>query len=162
MADRAALAALASITALIEAALPEREPHPALYAVTRDLVAALAAASDWRTRYARWELAMLDELGFGLDLGRCAVTGSADDLAYVSPRTGRAVARGAAGHWAERLLPLPAFLGTDGDAGSEDLGAALALTGHFLEARLAPHLPRGVLPPARDRAHLLMLDRRSH
>lgn len=152
MADRAALAALASLAALIGAALPERAPHAALYAETRDLVSALARAPDWRERYARWELALLAELGFGLDLGCCALTGSTDDLAYVSPHSGRAVTRAAGAPWAERLLPLPPFLRKGGRAGAGAIGAALALTGHFLEARLAPHLPRGVLPPARARA----------
>jgi DNA repair protein RecO (recombination protein O) len=157
MADRAALAALASLAALIGAALPERAPHPELYRATRDLVLSLGQAPDWPKRYALWELALLDELGFGLDLGRCALTGSVQDLAFVSPRSGRAVSRDAGAPWAERLLPLPAFLRGEGaPAGGEEIGAALALTGHFLEARLAPHLPRGVLPPARARAVALL------
>jgi DNA repair protein RecO (recombination protein O) len=160
MADRTALAALASLASLIGAALPERAPHPDLYGATRDLVLALARAPDWPERYARWELALLDELGFGLDLGRCALTGSVEDLAYVSPRTGRAVAQEAGAPWAARLLPLPAFLsGGERSAEAHGVGAALALTGHFLEARLAPHLPRGVLPPARARAVALLSSR---
>lgn len=160
MGDRAALAALASILALTLAALPERAPHGALYAATRDLVAALARAPDWRERYACWELALLAELGFGLDLGRCALTGAEDDLAYVSPRSGRAVTRSAGAPWSERLLPLPRMLRVGGVAGAVEVGQALSLTGHFLEARLAPHLPRGVLPPARERAVALMRDDR--
>lgn len=160
MADRAALAALASVATLIGAALPERAPHPELYGATRDLVLALARERDWPERYARWELALLDELGFGLDLGRCALTGSVEDLAYVSPRTGRAVSRAAGAPWAARLLPLPDFLSGRGEsAGGDGVQAALALTGHFLEARLAPHLPRGVLPPARARAVALLSNR---
>jgi len=154
MADRAALATLGSVTALIAVALPERDAHPALYDVTRDLVEALGAAPDWPARYAAWELALLAELGFGLDLAACAVTGATDDLAWVSPRTGRAVSGAAGAAWAERLLPLPRFLrdGWEAPPPPAEVAAALRLTGHFLEARLAPGLRREALPPARDRA----------
>jgi DNA repair protein RecO (recombination protein O) len=154
MADRAALAALGAITALVAAALPERDAHPELYARSLALIEALAAAPDWPARYAAWELALLTELGFGLDLARCAVTGATNDLAYVSPKSGRAVSRAGAGQWADRLLPLPAFLRTAWNAPppSADLAAALALTGFFLDARLAPTLPRQALPEARGRA----------
>ena len=93
MADRAALEALGSVAALLSAALPERDAHPALYAATADLVAALGAAPDWPARYAAWELALLAELGFGLDLSACAVSGATEDLVWVSPQSGRAVSR---------------------------------------------------------------------
>lgn len=149
--DGAALAALGAVAALVAAALPEREAHPRLYARSLDLVEALGREADWPARYARWELALLAELGFGLDLAACAVTGAREGLAFVSPRTGRAVSRAGAGGWADRLLPLPAFLCGDGPAGAGELAAALGLTGFFLEARLAPTLPRG-LPAARGRA----------
>ncbi|MBP7241294.1 DNA repair protein RecO [Amaricoccus sp.] len=148
----AALATLGAVAALIAAALPERAAHPALYAASRDLVAALGREPDWPARYARWELALLTELGFGLDLSACAVTGARTGLAFVSPRTGRAVTREAAGDWAGRLLPLPGFLCGEGAAGPGEVAAALALTGHFLETRLAPTLPREALPSARARA----------
>jgi DNA repair protein RecO (recombination protein O) len=153
MADRAALAALGSITALISATLPEREEHPALYARTLDLIDALGAAPDWPARYALWELALLSEIGFGLDLTSCAATGATDDLVWVSPKSGRAVSRGAGAPWADRMLPLPAFL-RDGTRSPDpgDVAAALRISGHFLEAWLAPHLPRGALPAARGRA----------
>lgn len=154
MADRAALAALGAVTALIAATLPERDAHPELYARTRDLVDALGAAPDWPARYALWELALLAELGFGLDLAACAVTGAADDLAWVSPRSGRAVSRTAGAPWAGRLLPLPGFLraGWDTPPPAAEVAAALSLTGFFLETRVAPGLPRELLPPARARA----------
>jgi DNA repair protein RecO (recombination protein O) len=159
MADRAALAALGAITALVAATLPERDPHPDLYARSLDLVEALAGAPDWPARYAAWELALLAELGFGLDLASCAVTGTAEDLAWVSPKTGRAVSREAGKPWAARLLPLPAFLreGWHAPPPAADLAAALALTGHFLDTRLAPALPREALPPVRARAVEAML-----
>jgi DNA repair protein RecO (recombination protein O) len=154
--DRAALAALGAVTALLAASLPEREAHPALFARTRDLVAALGASPDWPARYAVWELALLADLGFGLDLSRCAATGATDELIYVSPRSGRAVSRSGGAAWAERLLPLPAFLRDgwrEGEAAPPaELAAALRLTGHFLDTRLAPALPREALPSARGRA----------
>jgi DNA repair protein RecO (recombination protein O) len=154
MADRAALAALGAVTALIAATLPERDAHPELYARTRDLVDALGAAPDWPARYALWELALLAELGFGLDLAACAVTGAADDLAWVSPRSGRAVSRTAGAPWAGRLLPLPGFLhaGWDAPPAAAEVAAALSQTGFFLGTRVAPGLPREALPPARARA----------
>lgn len=152
--DRAALATLAALTSLISATLPERAAHPALYAATSELLDALGAVPDWPARYAVWELMLLGELGFGLDLSACALSGATDDLAWVSPRSGRAVSRLAGAPWAERLLPLPAFLRTGPDAPPDAaaLADALALTGHFLDARVAPALPRGTLPPARGRA----------
>lgn len=154
MEDRAALAALGAVTGLIAAALPERASHPALFAGSRDLVAALGRAPDWPARYALWELSLLAELGFGLDLSRCAATGATGDLAYVSPKSGAAVSRAGAGPWADRLLPLPAFLcdGVIHDTAPADVAAALRLTGFFLEARLAPTLARATLPAARGRA----------
>jgi DNA repair protein RecO (recombination protein O) len=153
MADGAALAALSAMAALVAATLPERDAHPDLYARSLALVDALATAPDWPARYAAWELALLAELGFGLDLAACAVTGDTEDLAWVSPRTGRAVSRTAGAPWADRLLVLPAFLrGSGGTPAADDIAAALALTGHFLDACVAPGLPRGALPPARARA----------
>jgi DNA repair protein RecO (recombination protein O) len=154
MADRAALATLGAMAALIAATLPERAAHPALYARSLDLLGALGTAPDWPARYAAWELALLAELGFGLDLSRCAAPGTTEDLAWVSPKTGRAVSRSAGAPWADRLLPLPAFLrmGWTDPPPAADIAAALALSGHFLEARVAPTLNRETLPPARARA----------
>ncbi len=139
-----ALAALSSAAAVASACVPERELHPAIFegfAVLMDTIAsgdaALAAAV-----YVKWEVGLLQDLGFGLDLSRCAVTGTADDLAYVSPRSGRAVNRTAAGIYADRLLRLPAFLlaSQAGDAGPPDLADGFRLTGHFLaQSVLAPH-----------------------
>jgi DNA repair protein RecO (recombination protein O) len=150
--DPRRLAALASAAALAEAALPEREPHRAVYdrllALLKSLEADEAGAR-WPEDYARWELALLADLGFGLDLSRCAATGATAGLTHVSPRTGRAVSASAAAPFRERLLPLPAFLGGAGSAGPGDVLRALALTGHFLEQHIF-HPPKG-LPPARGR-----------
>jgi len=106
------------------------------------------AGSDWAEVYLHWEMRLLDELGFGLDLTSCAVTGARQGLAYVSPRSGRAVSAQAAGEWAPRLLPLPAMLGGQGNGGLAD---ALAVTGHFLATRLAEVHAGKPLPPARAR-----------
>jgi DNA repair protein RecO (recombination protein O) len=154
MADRAALAALGSMVALIAATLPERASHPVLYARSLDLLGALGTAPDWPARYAVWELALLAEIGFGLDLSRCAATGATEDLVWVSPKSGRAVSRAAGVPWADRLLPLPAFLrtGWTDPPPATDTAAALALSGHFQEARVAPTLYRETLPQARARA----------
>ena len=158
MADRLALAGLNSICALLHLALPERDPHPALWAKTMALLDMLTAAGDWPPAYLRWELELLEELGYGLDLTRCAITGSREDLAFVSPRTGRAVARGAAGDWAVRLLPLPPSLLGQGPATGAELAQGLALTGHFLAKGLQAVLHDRPLPTARARL-LLMLAR---
>jgi DNA repair protein RecO (recombination protein O) len=146
MADRAALAALNAICALLVHSLPEREAHPALYPATLALLDALAVPG-WGLDYLQWELLLLEELGFGLDLSRCAVTGATGGLAYVSPRTGRAVTAAGAGDLADRLLRLPPCL-TGGPADPEGLAQGLALTGHFLTRELAAQRP---LPEARAR-----------
>lgn len=153
MADGRALAALSAAAALLIAFLPEREPHPALYAATGGLFDALAAGEDWPPLYARWELALLAELGFGLDLDACAATGATEDLVWVSPRTGRAVSREAGAPWADRLLPLPAFLRAGGPATPAEVAAALQLTGFFLERHAAPAF--GVERPPRARERLV-------
>jgi DNA repair protein RecO (recombination protein O) len=138
--DPARLAALSSI-ATLSRLLPERDPHPALFEITLFVLGFLDDASVWPALLVRWELALLDELGYGLDLTRCAATGSNDHLIYVSPRTGRAVSASAGEPYKERLLALPGFLAgrTQGGVSGGDLAAGFALTGYFLEARaLAP------------------------
>jgi len=149
MGDRVALAGLTAVCALLSFALPEREPHPPLYARSLALLDGLGAER-WAEAYLAWELALLDELGFGLDLTRCAVSGDTDDLIFVSPRTGRAVARHAAGIWADKLLPLPPVL-IGGASGPEDVAQGLRVTGHFLTQHLAPSLGDRPIPPARQR-----------
>ncbi|WP_127902207.1 DNA repair protein RecO [Solirhodobacter olei] len=156
LSDRLALAGLNSTAALLAFTLPEREPHPDLYAASLALFDALAEGSDWPLLYLRWELNLLEEMGFGLDLGSCALTGSREDLAYVSPRSGRAVSRGAAGEWADRLLPLPPALLGQGPASAAEIAAGLRLTGHFLENHLAPELGHRPLPEARRRLVALL------
>ena len=150
LADRLALAGLNAICALLHLALPERDPHPGLYQRTIALLD-LLTTGDWPPAYLRWEMDLLEELGFGLDLSRCALTGSREDLAFVSPRSGRAVSRSAAGDWAARLLPLPPMLLGQGPASAHDIAQGLALTGHFLNRGLQPVLFDKPLPEARAR-----------
>ncbi len=148
--DRLALSGLMAICALLRAALPEREPHPALWAETLPLLDALGVAG-WTTTYLRWELRLLEELGFGLDLTACAVTGATEGLVYVSPKSGRAVSVKGAGDWADRLLPLPAGLAGDGAMTEAALVQGLRLTGFFLDRGLEPVLQGRPLPEARAR-----------
>lgn len=137
MEDPLALAGLSSLCALARL-LPERDPHPSLYEVTLFVLGYLDDAEVWPALMVRWELALLDELGFGLDLASCAATGGNDQLVYVSPRSGRAVSASAGEPYKERLLRLPAFVakGGQGHVTAEDIVAGLDLTGHFLETRV--------------------------
>lgn len=150
LSDRLALAGLMSACALLHAALPEREPHPALWLRTLALMDALGQEG-WPATYLRWELCLLEEIGFGLDLSACAVTGATEGLAYVSPKSGRAVTAQAAGDWADRLLPLPEGLDGEGAMRPADIRAGLQLTGFFLDRGLRPVLHDRPLPEARSR-----------
>lgn len=151
MSDRLALSGLNAICALLHVAMPERESHPALWRATMALLDALERDTGWSGQYLRWELSLLEELGFGLDLGRCAVTGSREGLIYVSPKTGRAVSAKGAGDWAARLLPLPQVLLGQGPASGAEVQEGLAVTGHFLARGLEPVLNDRPLPAARQR-----------
>jgi DNA repair protein RecO (recombination protein O) len=121
--------------ALTATVLPEGQPYPRLYAALDGLLAAIEAApaaSGWGAALVRFELLLLAELGFGLDLERCAVSGDTDDLIAVSPRSGRAVSAAEAEPYLGQLLPLPAFVREGGQAGWDDILDGLALSGHFL------------------------------
>jgi DNA repair protein RecO (recombination protein O) len=150
---RASLAGLNAFTAVASAVLPERERHTPTYEGGEALLDAIATHdfNGWAPLFVRWEVGLLDELGFGLDLARCAATGATDDLTYVSPRTGRAVSAGAGEAYREKLLPLPPFLlGSQVTPTETDLQAGLALTAHFIaQWVLAPH--DKALPEARER-----------
>ena len=132
--DPLRLAGLSSACAVADIVLPEREPHEDVFAATATLVAAIAeGAGTWPAVYVRWELALLTSLGFGLDLSRCAVTGETTGLAYVSPKSGRAVGRAAGEGYRDRLLPLPPFLTSEAAPSRADVLAGLRLTGFFLD-----------------------------
>ncbi len=148
--DALRLSALSAACAVVEAALPERYPYPALYKQFVQLGEEIENGEDWGASYARFELELLAELGFGLDLTACAVTGEAEDLRYVSPRSGRAVSTAAGAEWREKLLPLPEFLWRPEAAPPEKaaLRDALHLTGWFLAAHI---FAGSTVPPARER-----------
>ncbi len=121
--------------ALTAAALPEGHSYPRLFDALDGLLGAIEAAPaarGWSAALVRYELLILSELGFGLDLGECAATGAREELAFVSPKSGRAVSREGAGDYRDRLLPLPAFLSAGGAASWEDVFDGLRITGHFL------------------------------
>ncbi len=135
--DQLALAGVNSIAALLQV-LPERDPHPALFEAAREC---LARAGDgaFAAAIVRFELRFLGELGFGLDLTKCASTGQTDELIYVSPRSGQAISREAGAPYHEKLLPLPAFLkyATETVAPTaQEIAAGFAMTGYFLDARV--------------------------
>lgn len=150
--DAAGLAGLSSACAVASISMPEREKHRPVYDGFEVLADTFEARDVWPALYVRWELGLLAELGFGLELDECAVTGSRENLTHVSPRTGRAVCEDEAIPWKGRLLALPRFLtsSTPEAVTAQDIEAGLALTGHFLDMRVwRPH--DTVEPEARQR-----------
>lgn len=157
MHDPLRLAGLSAVCSVADAALPEREPHPRLYdalGALLDVMADDSLGDAWIAVYVRWEIGLLADLGYGLDLETCAATGTNDDLAYVSPRSGRAVSLAAGEPYRDKLLTLPRFLvgnpGSRGGGDSDDLFAGLALSGFFLERHVFATHGRQP-PPARTR-----------
>ena len=147
--DPLALTGLSAAAAVAQGALPEREPHPGAFLAFEALMAAFAHPDIWPAVFVRFEAGLLEDLGFGLDLSKCTVSGDVDDLMWVSPRTGRAVSRQAGAPYADKLLKLPPFmLGAQAGLGEGDVKAGLDLTGHFLEAFVFHPMNRP-LPPAR-------------
>ena len=147
-----ALAGVAALCAMAEAALPEREPHDEVYRQGIHLLEHIGAAG-WDAHYVLWELAVLRDMGYGLDLSSCAATGATDGLDYVSPRSGRAVSRAAAGPYLTQVLALPPFLRDDQaslTATPAEIAQGLRLTGHFFDLHVfAPHGQKA--PAARQR-----------
>lgn len=141
-------AALEWLTVLTAATLPEALPYPRLFdalAAVLDAVEAAPSARGWAGALARYELLLLAEQGFGLDLSACVATGSTDDLAFVSPRSGGAVSRSGAQGYEDRLFALPAFLVEGGAAEIGEALVALRITGHFLERDLLTERRRDTL-----------------
>jgi DNA repair protein RecO (recombination protein O) len=154
MEDGAALTGLNAFTGVASFALPEREAHEPVFEAGEILLDAIAADNfaHWAPLYVRWEAGLLDALGFGFDLTRCAATGTTDDLRYVSPRSGRAVSGAAGEPYKERLFRLPGFLlgSQNSDPSGDEIAAGLKLTAHFLRERVL--LPHGrEMPAARSR-----------
>jgi DNA repair protein RecO (recombination protein O) len=146
-------AAIEWVTALTAVTLPEGLPYLRLYETLDAVLSAIEAAPSargWAGALVRYELLLLSELGFGLDLASCAASGAIDDLAWVSPKSGQAVSRAAGAPYADRLLPLPRFLLAGGEAGWGDVRDALRLTGFFLERDLLAG-PRATILDARER-----------
>ncbi len=145
-------AAIEWVTALTATALPEAQPYERLYDALDALLALIEAAPSalgWAGSLVRYELLLLAELGFGLDLESCAATGVTEDLTHVSPKSGRAVSRAAAEPYKDRLLPLPSFLHARGNASPDDLRNAFRLTGHFLDMHVW-HARQIDPPPTRE------------
>ena len=151
MADRKTLAGLNAMAAVLSFALPEREVHGALYRQTLTVLEMMDDGPYWPLAYLRWELSLLEELGFGLDLETCAVSGTRDGLTFISPKSGRAVAKGSAGEWSDKLLPLSPALVGQGNGSVQDIRDGLRVTGHFLRTWLAPSLGNRPVPAARQR-----------
>ena len=148
MEDALAMAMLSSLCAVTEGALPEREPHPRVFEGLLHLIAHLSQGQAVLSDLIRWETLLLADLGYGLDLSCCAVTGETAGLAFVSPKTGHAVTEAGAGIWTSRLLRLPSFLVGGNEAGPPEWRDGLRLTGHFLERDAFGHHHRP-LPLAR-------------
>ncbi len=145
LSSRLALFAMTHVAALVRL-LPERDPHPGLHEALGQIIEALGEPALAPALVARFELEILSDLGFGLDLSACAVTGRQDELVYVSPKSGRAVCREAGAPWHDRLFHLPAFLrGGEGVPSAGDIADALRLTQYFLERDV--FAPRGLAIP---------------
>jgi len=151
MDNREALIGLNAFTAIVSATLPERAPYyDPVFAGAVVLLDGMMGdgLAHWGALYVRWEIGLLETLGFGLDLTQCAATGTSDDLAYVSPKSGRAVSAEAGAPYAARLFKLPKFLlgSQNADVTAADIAAGLVLTGHFLFDRVLQ--PNGKPMPA--------------
>jgi DNA repair protein RecO (recombination protein O) len=151
MGDRMALAGLNTVTALLSFCLPEREPHLALYERSEALLDLLGQNDVWPLAYLQWEMNLLEEMGYALDLTACAVTGAMYDLCFVSPKSGRAVSSKGAGEWADRMLPLPGVMRGEGTGDDAEIAQGFVTTGYFLERHLAHGLGGKPLPEARAR-----------
>jgi DNA repair protein RecO (recombination protein O) len=148
MEGRAGVAGITHLAALARL-MPEREPHGGLFEVLELIADALPDVVAAAPLIVRFELEVLQELGFGIDLTECAATGTTDDLIYVSPKSSRAVSRAAGEAWKDRLLALPGFLTGSGEATAADVLAGFRLTGYFLSRHVFE--PRGLaMPDARE------------
>ena len=135
MSDRILTAGLTSVSTILSRVLPERQAYDNFYRTTEDLLDLLNQPNIWPLAYLHWELELLTVLGYGLDLSKCAVSGSTENLRYISPRTGRAISEQAAGEWVPKLLHLPSII-LKGSDGSGSIIDGLKLTGYFLTKKV--------------------------
>lgn len=149
--DRTALSGMTSVCSLVNLLLPEREAYAVLHDITINLVDSINSGEEWLLDYALWEKRLIADIGFGLELDRCAVTGTTGGLVYVSPRSGRAVSSAGAGDWAERLLPLPQCYLTGRLASNAEILDCLQTSGHFIGRALESVSTKLQPPAARDR-----------
>ena len=151
MTERLQLLALSASAGLVERLMPEREPQQDTFASLAALIQILCADENWLRLYVEWELGLLKQLGYGLDLTRCAATGSTEDLTFVSPRSGCAVSYGPGRPYREKLFDLPPFFKSNvPNPTFRDIRAGLRITGYFL-SRYAEDAGAGELPKSRAR-----------
>lgn len=153
------LAGLATLAGLAQL-LPEREPHGRVYEALRVVLEAIDQDEVWPALLVRWEMGLLDELGFGLDLSQCAATGTRDELIYVSPRSGKSVSAAAGAPFRDRLFRLPAFLTANAPATDADVVDGFRLTGYFLDRHVFE--PRGATVPEQRQWIIRTLAERTH
>ena len=154
MSDRILAAGLTSVSTILSRVLPERQAYDNFYRTTEDLMDLLNQPVIWPMAYLRWELELLTVLGYGLDLSKCAVSGSTENLRYVSPRTGRAISEQAAGEWVPKLLHLPSII-LEGSGNSDSIIDGLKLTGYFLTKKVFNEL--SVRSPVSERKRFVDL-----
>ena len=154
MSDRILAAGLMSVSTILSRVLPERQAYDNFYRTTEDLLDLLNQPNIWPMAYLRWELELLTVLGYGLDLSKCAVSGSTKNLCYVSPRTGRAISEQAAGEWVPKLLHLPSII-LEGSGNSDSIIDGLKLTGYFLTKKVFNEL--SVRSPVSERQRFVDL-----
>ena len=151
--DPLLLSGLSSACAVTECAFPEKEPHTVFFNYFQNLITTIDSPH-WVERYVFWEISLLTELGFGLDLSACAATGNRDNLIYVSPKSGKAVSKAVGKPYHHKLLPLPNFLTSDletsDNPSTADLAAGLEMAEYFLKRNIFIH-NKGGEPPARTR-----------
>ena len=154
MNDRILTAGLTTVSTILSRVLPERHAYDNFYRTTEDLLDLLSQPKVWPLAYLHWELELLSVLGYGLDLSKCAVSGSTENLRYVSPKTGRAISEQAAGEWVPKLLHLPSII-LEGSGNSDSIIDGLKLTGYFLTKKVFNEL--SVRSPVSERKRFVDL-----
>lgn len=149
--NRLALAGLNAVVAILRLVLPEREAMGKFYTATEQLLDLLDQQDIFPLIYLKWEMLLLETMGYGLDLRSCAVTGKTTDLGYISPKSGHAVSTQGAGHWVDRLLPLPAVMIGKETPNKAELLEAFNVTGFFIENHLFKGLGVESSPASRTR-----------